>query len=101
MTFVSLCLTRVKRVDIFSNHFRNGMLPLSYLMLPPFVANLVKLGPEKISGERIIYHICQITDCCSRSGNCLIYTARHVLTKPICFLEQIYFLCSLHLLVSI
>ena len=67
------------------------MLQPSYLMLPPSVSKLVKLGPEKISGERIIYRICQETDCCLRSVNCLIYTARHVVTKPVCFLEQIYF----------
>ena len=41
-------------------------------MLPPSVANVIKLGPESISGKRIIYHIYQISDCCSRSGNCLI-----------------------------
>ena len=34
--------------------------------------NLIKLRPENISGQRIIHHIYQITDCCSRSGNCLI-----------------------------
>ena len=78
-TFVSL--TREKRVDIFLNHFRNGMLPPSYLMLPPSVAKLVKLGPEKISRERMIYHICQITDCCSRSVNCLTYI-RHAMWWP-------------------
>ena len=55
------------------NHFHNGMLPSSYSMLPPSVANVIKLGPENISGERIIYHIDQITHCCSRSGNCLVY----------------------------
>ena len=41
--------------------------------LPPSVANVIKLGPENISGERINYLIYQITDCCSRSGNCLLY----------------------------
>ena len=45
-------------------------------MEPPSVANVIKLGPENISGERINYHIYQITDCCSRSGNCLIYGTR-------------------------
>ena len=73
------------------NHFRNGILPPSNLMLPPSVAKLIKLGPEKMSGERILYHICQITDCCSRSVNFLIYTAHHVVTKPVCFLERICF----------
>ena len=57
--FVSLCLTKVKRVDIFLNHFHNGMLPSSYFMLPPSVANVIKLGPENISGERMIYPIYQ------------------------------------------
>ena len=42
-------------------------------MLPLSVANVIKLGPENISGERIIYHIYQITDCCLRSGDSLIY----------------------------
>ena len=70
--FVSLCLTRVKRVDIFLNHFHNGMLPSSYFMLPPSVANVIKLGPENISGQRIIDHVYQLSDCCLRSGNCLI-----------------------------
>ena len=71
--FVSLCLKRVKRVDIFLNHFHNGMLPPSSFMLPPSVGKAIKLGPDNISGERIIYHIHQKTDYCSRSGNCLIY----------------------------
>ena len=42
-------------------------------MLPPSVANVIKLGPDNISGERIIYTTYQITDCSSRSGNCLLY----------------------------
>ena len=67
------CLTRVKRIDIFLNHFHNGKLPSSYFMLTPSVANVTKLGPENISGQRIIYHIYQLSDCCLRSGNCLIY----------------------------
>ena len=48
------------------------MVCYHYLILCYHHLLQLKWGPENISGQRIIYHICHIIDCCPRSGNCLI-----------------------------